>query len=143
MADRLSIDKKYEERVVGKVDEIRFLGLDSQTSERIDLFMFALGLGIREGKRTPLKGKKGFILEGVLNKREDAYSLIYSLFIEELRKENQEDKLDDKDYAYTIAEEYANTGFQIMASWFENDTPNVYYFIKQMDQKYEEYFERG
>lgn len=143
MKDRISIDKKYEERVVSKVDDIRFLGLDSQTSERIDLFMFALGLGIREGIRTPLKGKKGFILEGVLNKREEAYSLIYSLFIEELRKENQEDKLDDKDYAYTIAEEYANTGFQIMASWFENDTPNVYYFIKQMDQKYEEYFERG
>ena len=143
MADRLYIDKKYEERVIGKVDEIGFLGLDSQTSERIDLFMFALGVGISAGERTPLKVKKGFILEGVLNKREEAYSLIYSLFIEELRKENQEDKLDDKDYAYTIAEEYANTGFQIMASWFENDTPNVYYFIKQMDQKYEEYFERG
>lgn len=141
MADRLFIDKKYETAVIDKIDAEKILGLNFPDCERMDLFLFAMSLGVNAGYRTPLNAKKGLILETALNNRPEAKAAIYSLSIEELRKMNQEDKLDDKDFAFQVAEEYANTGFGIMEKWFSGHVPNVYQFIKEMDDRYEQLFE--
>ena len=104
MADRLFIDKKYETAVIDKIDAEKIFGLNFPDCERMDLFLFAMSLGVNAGYRTPLNAKKGLILETALNNRPEAKAAIYSLSIEELRKMNQEDKLDDKDFAFQVAE---------------------------------------
>lgn len=140
MVDRLSIDKSVNEKIIPKIDESGILGLDKSTSDRIELFMFAMALGIHENKRTPLQTKHGFILETSIKAFEGAMSSIYSLLVDELRKTNEEDHIDDKDRAFKIAEEYANTGFNIINAWMnsaKDDETLQFTLIEQMDLKFE------
>lgn len=140
MADRLYIDKNISEEVIPKIDDSKLLGLDNSNSERIELFLFAMSLGIKEGRRTPLKVKHGFILETSIKSVDGALSYIFSLLVDELRKINEEDKIDDKDYAFKIAEEYANTGFQIIAKWLSSkiDEENLRYsLLEDIDEAFE------
>ena len=67
-------------------------------------------------------------------------SYIFSLLVDELQKINEEDKIDDKDYAFKIAEEYANTGFQIIAKWLSSkiDEENLRYsLLEDIDEAFE------
>jgi len=138
MSDRLSIEKKYVSGVIEKIDDTGFLDFDIHNAERIDLFMFALGLGVKAGIRTPLANSHGLILATAVENKTEAASAIYSLLVEEARKENQEDKIDDRDLAFEIAEEYANTGFKMISDWLnQKEQPNIYRFIKEMDEQYE------
>lgn len=142
MIDRLSIEKKYYQEVAEKIDETGFMQLGKyQHVERIDLFMFALGLGIKAGVRTPIKTRLGFVQATAVEKNTEAIASIYSLWIQEAIRTNQEDKLDDRDSAFLFAEEYANTGFKMLADYLkEPDKHTVHSFIKEMDNIYKEYF---
>ncbi len=111
MADRLSIDNKHIEKLIKTDIDGKDMLYFKSDGERIDLFMFALALGVNEGKRTPSKAKKGFIQESAAKGKELAMSFVYSLALDELRKEGKENQITDKKTVYTIAEEYANTGF--------------------------------
>ena len=94
MADRLYIDKNISEEVIPKIDDSKLLGLDNSNSERIELFLFAMSLGKKEGRRTPLKVKHGFILETSIKSVDGALSYIFSLLVDELQKINEEDKIE-------------------------------------------------
>jgi len=63
MADRLYIEKKINDLVVPKIDSTKFLNLDKLSVERIELFMFAVALGLKENKTINLTTSHGFILE--------------------------------------------------------------------------------
>ena len=142
MIDRLSIEKKYNSEVVDRIDETGFLRLGKgQHSERLDLFMFALGLGVKAGVRTPISTKHGLILATTVENNAEAMAAIFSLWIQEAIMTNQEDKLDDRDLAFQLAEEYANTGFMILAEYLKTpNLPNIHVFIKEMDNRYKECF---
>ena len=86
MIDRLSIEKNAKETIVAKIDERKFLGLDNDTVEHIELFMFAAAIGIHMGVRTPLSSKLGFIQATAV--RPEQMSAIFSVMVDEMRKAN-------------------------------------------------------
>ena len=66
-----------------------------------------MALGIKTGKRTPLKAHVSFIREESIKNHGCAMSYIFSVLVDELRKTNEEDKIDNKEKAFEVAEEYA------------------------------------
>ncbi len=140
MADRLSIDRRIKDSVIAGIDERKFLGLDNETIQHIEMFMFAAAVGIHMGIRTPLNAKLGFIQATAV--RPEQNSLIYSVMVDEMRKANTEDQISDQDTAFSIIQEYANTGFIEIGKWMNDtkDNDKVWELIGDMDDMYEEYF---
>lgn len=140
MADRLYIDKRINETLIPKIDETHFLGLNVPDSDRLELFLFAMALGVKQGVRTPLGTKHGFILEPSIKSVDGAMSYLFSLLVDELKKINEEDKIDDKDYAFKVAEEYANTGFRIIDELMNkemDEESQKYGLLEELDEEFE------
>ena len=139
MIDRLSIDKSVNENLIPKIDQTKFLGLDNSNAGRIELFMFALALGVKKGYRTPLAAKHGFILESAIGS--DYLSMIDSLHVNEVRKTNEDELIGDKESAFSIAQEYANTGFQEISAWItehgNDDEGTAWQLIAEMNEEFE------
>lgn len=112
MADRLSIGAQYKD-LIEVFDKVDLLNLKTN-GERADIFMIALAFGVNQGKRTPSKSKLGFILENSAKGKDSLISFIYSVAVDELRKEGRENLITDTNVVYGIAEEYANTGFDVI-----------------------------
>lgn len=140
MADRLSIDKKYKDGVIAGIDDRKFLGLDNETVQHIEMFMFAAAVGIHIGARTPLSSKLGFIQASAI--RPEQTSLIFSVMVDEMRNANTEDQISDQDIAFNIIQEYANTGLKEIGKWMSEtkDNDKLWDLIADMDDMYEEYF---
>lgn len=140
MADRLSIDRRIKDSVIAGIDERKFLGLDNETIQHIEMFMFAAAVGVHLGVRTPLNAKLGFIQATAV--RPEQNSLIYSVMVDEMRKANTEDQISDQDTAFNIIQEYANTGFIEIGKWMSEtkDNDKLWELIGDMDDMYEEYF---
>ena len=140
MADRLSIDKKYKDGVIAGIDDRKFLGLDNETVQHIEMFMFAAAVGIHNGVRTSLSSKLGFIQASAV--RPEQMSLIFSVMVDEMRKVNTEDKISDQDIAFTIIQEYANTGLKEIGKWMSEtkDNDKLWDLIADMDDMYEKCF---
>lgn len=141
MADRLSIDRKINDTVVPAIDDTRLLGLDKNSVSRTELFLFAIALGIKEGRKTPLSAAHGFILEGSINDNDMA--ILHTLLVEDLRKRNEEEKIGDKDEAFKVAQEYANTGFWRMKKWLDGLTDEraealLWELLFEMDETFEQ-----
>ena len=87
---------------------------------RLDLFILAVAIGYRQKERTPLKNSHGIIRAEYILDNSDALAIIQAIHIDELRKNAQEDKIDDLSEAYRIANEYANTGFHRLKEELES-----------------------
>lgn len=129
--DRFSIENYIYENVIPMIDNKKFLGLgkgksEKDTANRSELFFFAMALGIRKGERRPLSTTHGFIQDTAIPGVGDIYgvsnamSLIYSVALSELRKDGNEDKINDLEEARKIAQEYANTGFHLIEDWLND-----------------------
>ena len=140
MIDRLSIDKKLKDTVIAQIDACKYLGLDNETVQHIEMFMFAAAVGIHKGVRTPLNTKLGFIQATAI--RPEQMSAIYSVMVDEMRKANTEDMISDQDMAFNIIQEYANTGLIEIGRWMDEQPDNgkLWDLIGEMDDMYEEYF---
>lgn len=112
MADRLSIGTQYE-KMIEEIDSVDMLNLKTNGG-RADIFIIAMALGVNKGIRTQSKAKHGFILETSAKNKDSFMSFIYSVAVDELRKNGQENQIVDNNVVYNIAEEYANTGFEII-----------------------------
>lgn len=141
MTDRLSIDKKLKDTVVANIEDRKFLGLDNMSIPHSEMFMFAAAIGIHMGIRTPLNSKLGFIQATAL--RGDQMSAIYSIMVDEMVKANTEDLISDQDVAFSIVQEYANTGFIEIGKWIEEtkDNDKLWDLINDMNDMFEEYFQ--
>lgn len=113
MADRFSIDKKYATDLAkGDIKKYDVLHLNSERNQQTLLFIIAMALGVREGIRTPSTVKEALVLEQPFKNTESAMSYVYSVALQELRREGRENEINDTNIVYSIAEEYANTGFK-------------------------------
>lgn len=128
MADRLSIGEEYKP-LIDKLDKVDLLNLKTN-GDRSDLYMVLLALGVNKGERTPSKKKYGFILETAAKGKDSLMSFIYSIAVDELRKEKKENLIIDTNIVYGIAEEYANTGFEVIKSMIPD-------FSKYDEEEYE------
>lgn len=119
MVDRLHIENKVNSEIIPRIDKSLLLGLDTAHSDRIELFLFAVALGLKEGIRTPLTSKHGFILATSVSGNDFAMALMDSLLVSEARAANEDEKIGVRDEAFSVAEEYANTGFAILGKWLD------------------------
>lgn len=140
MIDRLSIDKKAKDSIIARIDERKFLGLDNDTIPHIDMFMFAAAIGIHKGVRTPLNTKLGFIQATAIP--EEQMSFIYSVMVDEMKKANTEDKINDRDLAFNIIQEYANTGLIEIGKWMDETKGDekLWDLLTVLDDMFDEYF---
>lgn len=139
MLDRLSISKKVDKEIIPSIDNNKLLGLDKTTSERIDLFLFAMALGIESGKKKELDQKVGVILAQSVKPFQ--MSMIFSVLVDDLRKRNEIEKIGNQDEAFTVAQEYANAGFEEIQNMLEkNEDILLWQMINELDEKYDELF---
>ena len=69
MAEKiLSVDQYIMDHVINKIDEMRFLRLN--TTERISLFIIAMAFGCKCDQRKPLKHKHGLIRLSAIHNEE-------------------------------------------------------------------------
>ena len=143
MADRLFADKKYVRNLIqNDIDRVDMLGF-SKEGDRSDIYLFAIALGVDKGIRTPSEIRNDLILERVAQGKPFLMSFLYSIALEELRKEGRENQIDDTDEVYRIAEEYANTGFSIILDMIpdfdEYDEEEFQLdMLQKLDKKYKE-----
>ena len=75
--------------------------------------MLALALGLERGVRTPLKNKKDLIRQTSCSSSD--LSMLRSAALYDLEKEGKENLINDDTVVFSIVQEYANTGFHIIA----------------------------
>lgn len=117
MVDRLHIENKVNNEIIPRIDKSLILGLDNSHADRIELFLFAVALGLKVGTRTPLASKHGFIQASAVSGNDSAMALMDSLLVSEARDANEDEKIGNRDEAFYVAEEYANTGFRTIEKW--------------------------
>ena len=116
--DRLYVTSSAKE-FIDKLDEVNYFGLKDIT--RTELFLFAMSLGVEHNIKTPLgtQSKVALILDKYVNNEPKAKAGIYASYLAIV--ENASDNLDvieDRSSVYKNAEEYANTGFELLEGYF-------------------------
>ena len=110
MVDRTSIEKDKRDfyansKLIGKREYNKFdLNLDDK-----EKFLLAMAFGFGLGVRTPIESKDGFVLLKYFTEEEMA--LLYAVAFSD---SNNENILEDLDEVITIANEYANTGINVI-----------------------------
>ncbi|KUO76551.1 MAG: hypothetical protein APF77_05325 [Clostridia bacterium BRH_c25] len=134
--DRINITKKARE-LVSKIDETKYFGLQDNIISRSELFLFAMAIG---ADTIPTKLENtypgGLILEKSIENRTKA--LMYALFIKNLEGKDL-DEIAKKDAVYTMAQEYANTGFEIIEDYMgkKKDIDLIWDLLEELDSQYQ------
>lgn len=135
-----------QKKIVNKIDGTQFLDLQlgggkNVSTSRIDLFLFAMALGM-DTVPTEVKQPDTFIRDEYVKMKHDAF--LYAAFIHNMEDKNDLDEVSNKDQVYKLAQSYANTGFDLLGDMMENKTEAVaeLELIKEMDADYEKFFER-
>lgn len=132
----LNISKDAKE-IIDKIDKERFLGLNNPETSRTDLFLFAMALGLETDTKIPLSNKEGLTRTSYLIKDE---ALLYSVFIDKMVDKNNLEECTEKNKVFELAEEYANTGFDLIKNMMDTklEQINMLEMIEELDNKYNE-----
>lgn len=139
MADRLNCSNKAKQ-VIDKIDKDNFMKLSTNHTSRSLLFAFAMSLGVETKTRTKLENlySGGLILEKSIEPKLQA--LIYSQYISLLKDpDNELDLISNNNSVFKVAEEYANTGFEIIESYYNSKKPDVllWELITELNEQYD------
>lgn len=106
------------------------------------LFLFAMALGM-ETTPTEVKQPDTFIRDEYVKTKHDAY--LYASFIHDLDDKSNLDVVSNKDLVYKMAQNYANTGFNLVSDMMQKKTEKVaeLELIKEMDEAYERFFDKS
>ena len=98
-----------------------------------------MALGVETNTPTKLSAvaSGGFVLEQNIRAKEK--SLMHAFYINE-KKDEPIDTAADKEKVYTLAQEYANTGFQIIEEYMKTKPEETirWEMIEELDRQYEE-----
>ena len=138
--DRLNYSTRANQ-LLERVDERNYMGLGLKGCTRSELFLFAMSLGVESETKTEVNNpySGGLILDKSIDGKTRAS--MYSHFISALRDPIADiDAIDNKSSVYKAAEHYANTGFEIIADYLENKTPEVLVLdiFLELDRQYNE-----
>lgn len=145
MKSTINVTTEHQEGIIKELDNSKFflLNLSNESSSRTDLFNFALALGLKEDVATPLDTSKGLIRTS--NEDVKPYFFIYkSIYFDKVlsKDESKIDDITDIDSAFDLVEQYANTGFKVLARMRE-EYPEDELFTKkllnQIDEMNKEY----
>lgn len=135
--DRIYLSRHAAD-VVAKLREANYLELNEGAVSRSEIFLFAMAFGAGTVP-TKLAGLNdgGWVLEKSIEAQ--TLSLIYAFFISKLEG-GELDKIMEKNHVYGMAQEYANTGFEVLEHFLETkkDTEAVWDILTDLDRLYEE-----
>lgn len=138
--DRLNITRKAR-NIITRVDQEKYFGLQINNTSRSELILFMMALGISAKTPTRLENTypEALILENSITSR--TISFMYALFIGILEDEDI-DKITQKELVYDMAQQYANTGFEILEDEMNKMTDKklMWNVIQELDNKYDELF---
>lgn len=125
--------------IVKRIDENKYLDLQLGETTRLDLFLFAIALGL-ETLPTELIQKDTFIRDEYVTTKYEAF--LYSLFAHLLNDKKNIDEIIYKDKVYELAQKYANTGFSLIGEMMNSkpESVSVLEMVAEMDQEYNKYF---
>lgn len=140
--DRINISKKARESV-DKIDESKYFCLQDSAISRSELFSFAMAIGV---DTVPTKLESIYPGGLVLDKSIDSCTkaLMYALFIDKLGGGDL-DEITRKDAVYSVAQEYANTGFEVLADYMNRtkDSDLLWTLLAELDAQYSEIMGSG
>ena len=133
MKSTINVTTEIIDGFIKELDNSKYflLNMSNETS-RTDLFNFALALGLKENVRTPLETSKGLIRTS--NEDVIPYFFIYkSIYFDKILSEDESDidKITDIDAAFELVEQYANTGFKVLAQ-MKKEFPDDELFSKKL-----------
>lgn len=133
--DRIFVTKQVQQ-IKNRIDEKKYLGLDNNMTDRIQLFLFAMALGISTGCPTKLDNQDSFVLDQSIKMHHRA--LMYALYIGKLEDKNYIDQSTNLELVYDLAQRYANTGFSVIEDYINSKQDSVlqWELIKEMDEEY-------
>lgn len=140
--ETINIDNNFKQFLLQKIDEQNYfcLGNDREMFPRRQFFNFLLGLGYLNRLKTTLKRKESFYRVENMRNEKSFYPAVY--FTDEILK--NKDKIDeilDEEKVYGVIEEYANTGFAVLKSYYENLNSEslMYTLINEIDEIYNQF----
>lgn len=143
MKAALNITKEHIEGVVKELDNSKYFLLDNSNTSRAELFNFALVLGLKDGHPTPLTTSVSFIRTSYIENILYQYRSVF--FDKDLSTHSTDiDEITDTDKALYLVEQYANTGFDILAK-LKNDYPDDRHYmtklLNELDRDYKSLFD--
>jgi hypothetical protein len=130
MKAAISITKENIEGIVKELDNSKYFLLDNSNASRAELFNFALALGLNNGTPTPLSTSVSFIRTSYIENILYQYKSIF--FDKELSTHISDiDEITDTDKALYLVEQYANTGFSILAK-MKTEYPDEKHFMMKL-----------
>ena len=99
-----------------------------------------MALGLETYITTPLLNKEGLSRTSYLTIKDEA--LLYSTFINKMENKNNLEECTEKNKVFELAEEYANTGFELIKNMMDTKSEqiNMLEMIKELDDKYDEIY---
>lgn len=114
--DRINISKRARE-TADKIDDTKYFALQDSAISRSDLFSLAMAIGVDTAIPTKLENTYpgGLIL----------------------------DKITEKDAVYSFAQEYANTGFEVLADYMhKKNSELIWSLLEELDSQYDKIIEK-
>lgn len=122
-------------KTIEKIDDSHLLSLDTKNCSRMDLFLFAMALGIESGIETDLSKPETLVRGEYINTKNEAY--IYSAFIGDMDDTDDLEQLNNVGNIYAKAQKYANTGFKLINNYFEKAEEVVRLeLLQELDEAY-------
>lgn len=133
-ADRLNVSE-VSWRIITDISNDNYFGLNE--IQRSELFSFAMALAV-DSVPTQLKNKHqgGLVLDRSIDSNTKAN--IYGLFISHLEDKENLEPITQLSNVFKLAEEYANTGFQILDDYKQkkSDVDLIPDLIVELDKLY-------
>lgn len=110
--DFLNNSKELKDSVVQSIDDEHYMELQSSSTPRLDLYLYALALG--KNNPTDIQKKDSFVRNEYLAKNVEAIAMLVAItYAHKKDFENLEEVLDEKRIGQ-LADSCANTGFKII-----------------------------
>lgn len=133
--DRIYINK---EEYLEFMDYSYIFGLNNHNIDRKDQILFAIALGYKMGRPTPVpkKGKKDIVLTKYF--KEEDMALLYAVAYDTTKDINIiSESVEKLNKVYELAEGYANTGLSFLKSFEENCSYENH--LKKFEKKINDY----
>jgi len=135
---RIFVSKEVD-ALIDTIDSKKYLDLDKSTTSRMELFLFAMALGIETKTPTIISSlsQGGLVLEQAIKNQEK--TLMHACYINLMPESETIDSAADKEKVYSMAQEYANTGFHILEQYMQTKPAGtvVWDLVKELDDQYE------
>lgn len=136
----LNINKQQNKDIVKKIDQTNYMKLGKPTS-RLDLFCFAMAMGIREGGvdiNTPLQNKESFVRDEYIGNERYLFSALFFDEQDIKSKPSMIDDVIDETQTFQAAEKFAEMGMEVIKDYMSQmgEMQFCYHLLDEMEQKF-------